>query len=237
LKFSITPATPKLHQKKLRQSLRAARRDLSPLQQKFAAQALAKNCSQLFVSSNFNQYLPQRNSHPSQPSQASQGLGELNLLSFRQLKIASYIAGDGEIQTQALHRFLVQQGHSIYLPIIQSNGQLQFGLKPHNRRLARRNRFGILEPLRNKALKAQQLDIIVLPLVGFTHNCDRIGMGGGFYDKTLNAMQSFAKKPLLIGLAHSLQQVEVLSTNPWDYPLDIIITDKTLFKRPAVRRW
>ncbi len=75
------------------------------------------------------------------------------------------------------------------------------------------------------------LDIILLPLVGFDRYGNRLGMGGGFYDRTLARLNHCdMKRPLLIGLAHHCQEVEQLQTQSWDIPLDIIATDKELIR-------
>src|SRR5690606_7992459 len=94
------------------------------------------------------------------------------------------------------------------------------------------NRFGILEP--NQAAQSidiQQLDLILLPLVGFDAQGRRLGMGGGYYDRSLAFKKVYKKLgPKLIGLAHAIQQVDALTVDIWDVPLDAIVTDKKLFK-------
>ena len=95
----------------------------------------------------------------------------------------------------------------------------------------KKNCFGILEPVfQKKQLKtALQMDLVMAPLVGFDEQGNRMGMGGGFYDRTLARLNNSAmKRPLLIGLAHHCQEVEQLQAQSWDIPLDIIATDKEL---------
>jgi 5-formyltetrahydrofolate cyclo-ligase len=69
---------------------------------------------------------------------------------------------------------------------------------------------------------------MLLPLVAFDKNGNRIGMGGGFYDHTLAYLniRKVWRKPKLIGLAHELQKVKQLQSNPWDIPLDGVVTEK-----------
>ncbi|MBT6938524.1 MAG: 5-formyltetrahydrofolate cyclo-ligase [Candidatus Marinimicrobia bacterium] len=89
----------------------------------------------------------------------------------------------------------------------------------------RKNQYGILEPISDDIISAEQLDILFMPLVGFDKNKNRIGMGGGYYDRTLAFKnQKTVKNPKLYGLAFDCQQVEKLETQDWDVPLDAIIT-------------
>ncbi len=94
----------------------------------------------------------------------------------------------------------------------------------------KKNCFGILEPVfQKKQLKtAKQLDLILAPLVGFDEQGNRIGMGGGFYDRALAHLISGEYRPLkpkFIGVAHELQKVTELSSEDWDVTLDAIVTE------------
>lgn len=91
------------------------------------------------------------------------------------------------------------------------------------------NRFGIPEPQQGPAhkLPTHLLDVVLMPLVGFDRAGSRLGMGGGFYDTTFAFKQQNPKgKPLLIGLAHSCQEVDSLQADNWDIPLGAIATEK-----------
>jgi 5-formyltetrahydrofolate cyclo-ligase len=72
-----------------------------------------------------------------------------------------------------------------------------------------------------------------MPLVGFDANCNRLGMGGGFYDRTLAylRLRRCWRRPLLIGIAHECQRVERLETNTWDVPLDLVVTEERIYRR------
>jgi 5-formyltetrahydrofolate cyclo-ligase len=94
---------------------------------------------------------------------------------------------------------------------------------PHTQRL-QRNRFNIPEPRRARPLAAQQMQVILLPLTGFDAQGNRLGMGGGFYDRSLRAPRR-RHPPLLVGVAHTAQQVDELPTEAWDIPLDKVVTD------------
>lgn len=85
--------------------------------------------------------------------------------------------------------------------------------------------FGIIEPgLSCPEIDLRRLDLIFMPLVGVDKNMRRLGMGGGFYDRTLAFKQGRpGLKPTLIGVAHQCQKVDTLPTNEWDIPLDDLI--------------
>ncbi|ORU91679.1 MAG: 5-formyltetrahydrofolate cyclo-ligase [Cycloclasticus sp. symbiont of Bathymodiolus heckerae] len=89
------------------------------------------------------------------------------------------------------------------------------------------NSFNIAEPLTTEKLPPKLLSTILIPLVGFDREGHRLGMGGGYYDRTLNFMlqKSCQKKPLLIGVGYSLQKVNHIQAQPWDVPLDAIVTE------------
>jgi len=143
-------------------------------------------------------------------------------------KIAIYLPNDGEIDTKYIKKFLKNKGFSIYLPILVDKS-LKFARVGKN---FIKNRFGIDEPISAQILNANQLNIIFMPLVGFDQFKNRIGMGGGFYDRTLsfkNRQQNY-KNPQLYGLAFDCQEVTKLNTKPWDVPLDAVITPTTIYR-------
>ena len=84
------------------------------------------------------------------------------------------------------------------------------------------NEYGIPEPISNKLVYP---DIIIVPLVAFDKNLNRIGYGGGFYDRYIKKIKK-DKKIVLIGLAYSFQKVKKILTNNYDMKLDYIVTEK-----------
>ena len=190
---------------RLRRQLRQKRRDLTPMQQQRAAIGL---CRQL----------------KTQP------------LFVRSRHIAVYLPNDGEIDPRPLIEVAWQLGKHIYLPIVgkntgqKKNRRLQFQrFDPHTQLF--NNRFGIAEPKFDpkRLRKAQHLDLVLMPLVGFDATGGRMGMGGGFYDCTFAFRKNHSRlSPSLIGLAHECQQVDQLSLASWDIPLDAIATDRRL---------
>ncbi len=144
--------------------------------------------------------------------------------------IAAYLPFDGEVDLRPL---IARHPKRFWLPIIQRNGSLRFrsarGLRSGHRPGAR-NRFGIVEPRASAMSTAHGMDIILLPLVGFDRQGHRLGMGAGFYDKTLSKLRR--PRPVLIGIAFACQQVNQLPHDPWDIPLDAIITEHGLRRFP-----
>ena len=152
---------------------------------------------------------------------------------LRAKRIGIYLANDGEIDPSLLMGIALNAKKSCYLPIIHplQFNRLYFGQYREGAQL-KSNRFGILEPQFNATTIAPlwTLDLIFLPLVAFDRSGSRIGMGGGFYDRTLAAFANQPRKPSLIGLAHSCQEVDSISQQSWDIPLDQIITDREIIR-------
>lgn len=92
------------------------------------------------------------------------------------------------------------------------------------------NRYGIPEPSDARPLRARQLDVLFVPLVGFDDQGYRLGMGGGYYDATLAYRRRgrAGKKPLLIGVGYECQRVASLPHDPWDTQLDAMLTERQL---------
>ena len=138
--------------------------------------------------------------------------------------IALYISFDGEISTEKLIKILWMQGKPVYLPVLHPfnpNHLLFLRYLPETPML--KNKFGIWEPKLNvqNVLPLKELDILFTPLVAFDKQGNRLGMGGGFYDRTLQNWRNSSFIP--VGLAHQCQQVEQLPTEVWDVPLHQIL--------------
>ncbi len=170
---------------------------------------------------------------PAQQAHAS-ALLLRHLLQFpafmRGSQIALYIANDGEINPAPIARQLWDMGKQCYLPVLrpETKRELWFvEFTPHTHLIP--NHLGIPEPnhLLNHKLPAHLLDVVLMPLVAFDRSGARLGMGGGFYDRTFAFKQHKPNgKPLLIGLAHSCQEVPALHVDNWDIPLAAIATEQ-----------
>ncbi|MGX2970453.1 5-formyltetrahydrofolate cyclo-ligase [Ursidibacter sp. B-7004-1] len=136
--------------------------------------------------------------------------------------LAFYLPFNGEISPLPLIEKLRSMGKKIYLPVLHpfSSHQLLF-LRFDDEADLSPNRFGILEPKLDvrKVLPISELEMIFVPLVACDTQGNRLGMGGGFYDRTL----SQAKHLISVGLAHQCQQLECLPLESWDEPLDYIV--------------
>jgi len=153
---------------------------------------------------------------------------------LRSNRLACYLANDGEIDPEYIIRSAWNLRKQVYLPVL-SPFQNKLYFAPYLPGMAMRlNRFSIWEPACNPAkwLNARQLDLILLPLVAFDESGNRLGMGGGFYDRSLAFRNSRAGslRPKLIGLAHELQREQQLAANSWDIALDMIATEERVIK-------
>jgi 5-formyltetrahydrofolate cyclo-ligase len=148
--------------------------------------------------------------------------------------IAGYLAFDGEIDPAPLLQRALEMGKQVYLPILAGNPQEHLVFAPYRSDTKLKpNRFGIPEPQigNEELLTPQYLDLVLTPLVAFDASGTRLGMGGGFYDRTfafLNHPGHFSK-PRLFGLAYELQRVDHLPRQPWDVPLQGIITERAFY--------
>lgn len=138
-------------------------------------------------------------------------------------RIAIYLSNDGEVNTRGFIQSLWQQNIEVYLPVIHPfcAGNLLFLRFDKDTKMTK-NKYGIEEPTLDVRFVCppNNLDIIFTPLVAFDGEGNRMGMGGGYYDRTLAHLEQIST----IGLAHDCQQVAKLETQPWDIPLDCIVT-------------
>lgn len=191
----------------LRRFLRRQRQALSQHEQRFAARRL---CQQLKT------------------------LPEIR----RARRLSLYLPVNGEIDPMPLLPWLRKRNVEVYLPVLRpfSANTLWFvAYRPGTPMV--KNRFGIWEPdlrfgaQRRNRLPAWALDTLIVPLVGFDNNANRMGMGGGFYDRSLAFMHRPGPSPTLIGVAHACQQVASLPVEPWDVPLQAVVSDQGCVRR------
>lgn len=142
----------------------------------------------------------------------------------RRLRVGLYWPVDGEIDPRLVMQSLpLSQG---FLPVLDPSGanRLLFAAWGPETALAM-NRFGIPEPQlsQTRRVPVWSLDVMLVPLVAFDNQGHRLGMGGGFYDRTLVGYRKWPRRPLLLGLGYSFQQVSAIATNSWDVPMDMVI--------------
>jgi 5-formyltetrahydrofolate cyclo-ligase len=184
-----------VNRNEIRANIRAARRSISPEQQAVLGQQACENM-----------------------------LSKIKYLAVKH--VAVYLTNDGELDSEPLIQALWERGIKVYLPKLHpfSKGNLLF-LAYTQQTPMLRNTLGILEPVLDirGLILPEQLNLIVTPLVAFDKNGNRMGMGGGYYDRTLVNWEK-AGTPLPIGYAHDCQQVDHLSCEHWDIPLPTIVT-------------
>ncbi|OFC71369.1 5-formyltetrahydrofolate cyclo-ligase [Alteromonas confluentis] len=149
--------------------------------------------------------------------------------------VAAYLENDGEVGLQAVINSANQADKILSLPVIHPfNRQHLLFLRYHQNTVLTRNRFNIQEPVLRcpDVVPFSHHQLILMPLVGFDADGNRLGMGGGFYDRVLAPYRHRENRPLLIGTAHDCQHVDHLPIEPWDFPLDMVITPSHVF-RPA----
>lgn len=148
-------------------------------------------------------------------------------------RIAFYMANDGELDPAPLLYIAWSMGKSCYLPVLTANHDKSLLFAPYEPGdPVAYNRFGIPEPdvAARHRVKARNLDLIVMPLVAFDDKGNRIGMGGGYYDRTLGYLKDRHSwmKPKLVGIGYSIQQVKAIDQQSWDVPLSCIATEAKL---------
>ncbi len=149
-------------------------------------------------------------------------------------RIAFYFPDDGEIDPTLAMAQAWSMKKRCFLPTLVHviGNRLRFAPATAGMSLAI-NRYGIPEPEvpRRSWRKAVALDLILLPLVAFDLAGGRVGMGAGYYDQTLAFLRqrNHWHKPRLLGLAHELQRTETVDTDPWDIPLDGVVTDRAYY--------
>jgi 5-formyltetrahydrofolate cyclo-ligase len=196
-----TTLNTKLDVKTLRNQYRHKRRQLSPAQQIEAGEQALENCQQYSTLETAD-------------------------------TIACYLANDGELDPSAIIHYAWKRQKRVVLPVIHpfSPGHLVFvQYTAHSPMFA--NRYGILEP-KVTALNLcplEQIQLIFTPLVAFDQTGNRLGMGGGYYDRTLAPIRRNHLAIELIGLAHPCQQALQLPNKPWDIALDGIATSQQYF--------
>ncbi len=152
-------------------------------------------------------------------------------LAVRARRVGVYLDCGSELPTSALIRRLRAHGIAVAAPRIGRGHRMQFVRLGPSVRL-RRNAHGIAEPLAARPVRAAELDVILLPLLGYDAAGNRLGAGGGYYDRLFARLPDW--RPLRFGLAFAVQGVRQLPTLPYDRPLHGVITERgiTRFRHP-----
>ncbi len=190
-----------MNREKLRKKIRQQRRDLTPEQRWQKSELLAYNIAKSHVFHNSR-------------------------------RIACYMAMDGEIDLMPIMEIAWAMGKEVYLPVLSTpNNKLWFA-KFHVNDKVVPNKYGILEPVmtKRKRISTRAIDLVITPLVAVDAQGNRVGMGGGYYDKSFAFLRNRQKwfKPRLMGAAYDFQCVDKLTPQAWDIPLHSIATESSL---------
>lgn len=188
----------------LRQQIRAARAALSPDFCRDAAHALVERVALLPV--------------------------------FRQAQhIAGYRAIKGEMDPALLLAAALAAGKQVYLPVLFGKTEPMRFAPYVPGSVLKANRLGIPEPAVgvDELLAPHALDLVLTPLVAFDVHGNRLGMGGGFYDRTFAFCHTPGPRPFLLGLAYELQKIPPFERQPWDVPLDAVATEAAIYRKES----
>ena len=192
---------PATNRQTLRRELRARRRALDPAARSHAAQAFIKLIS------------------------------ELDCYRFAR-HIAAYVAVAGEPDPEPLMQLAIRQGKQVYVPRVplERSGLLRFFAWQPGLRM-QPNRLGIPDPDPDPAseITSHRLDLVLTPLVAFDTHGHRLGMGGGYYDRTFAFLKTGVTQPLLLGLAYEFQRLERIDEASWDVPLAGVVSERQVY--------
>jgi 5-formyltetrahydrofolate cyclo-ligase len=149
----------------------------------------------------------------------------------RARRIGMYLAVGGEVDCSTILERVISAGREVYLPVLGGPALRFARYRPGDPLIS--NRFGIGEPdvAAIHMLSGRQLDVVLTPLVAFDGHGNRLGMGGGFYDRSFAFVhwRTAWQRPRLIGLAHEFQRVGNLRVEPWDVPLHSVVTETQVY--------
>ncbi|MBT4836805.1 MAG: 5-formyltetrahydrofolate cyclo-ligase [Methylococcales bacterium] len=184
-------------------------------------------------------YIRQKRKNLTDSEQQSKSVAIFNnSLQCKKLRFSKTIAGYFPHAGEASPLHILEQAHTQHktclFPVLKAKPSQSLYFFPHQLGAALTyNRFGIAEPRKTpRNIKPTwSIDVILMPLVAFDETGNRLGMGGGFYDRTLAYLKhrSYWKKPHLIGIAYEFQKIDNLKSNNWDIPLNEIITEKKVY--------
>lgn len=144
--------------------------------------------------------------------------------------VAGYRAVRGEVDIGASLAFLGEHGATITTPRLMGE-HLEFVVTDESTPVTA-GPFGIEEPTEGEIVPVHGHDVFLVPLVAFDRVGHRLGHGGGYYDRALASISglALADRPALIGIAHAFQQVAEIPPEPWDVPLDAIVTEDAVIE-------
>jgi 5-formyltetrahydrofolate cyclo-ligase len=163
--------------------------------------------------------------------QASEKISDIVIRSswFRRSKfVACYLPMREEVDTWSIIGRAWRMKKRVFAPLVEKNFAMQFCELTAESKLVF-SRYGLLEPQGGEIIAPRALDIVITPVVAFDDDDNRVGMGGGYFDRTFSFLRNrqYLFHPKLIGLAYSCQRVEKITPNPWDIRVFRVINEKT----------
>ena len=149
----------------------------------------------------------------------------LKINNFSNKNVGGYYPSNYEIDDLNILDFLEKKNFKVSLPVVKRENQMNF-YKWSKRDPFKINKFGIPEPVSTKVIYP---DILLVPLVAYDSNLNRLGYGGGFYDRYIEKIEKI-KKVTKIGLAFSFQKISRIPINQYDKKLDFIVTEKEILR-------
>lgn len=144
--------------------------------------------------------------------------------------VAFFWPMETEVDLRELMGSALAHGKRCYLPVMRTDGRLWF-VRYRAGDTLRENRKGIPEPrwTPRDLLAPRLLDLVCMPLAGFDRNGTRLGLGGGYYDRTFDfRLREGGTQPRLVGVAFACQEMESIPREAWDVPLDAVVTEREL---------
>ncbi|WP_158880267.1 5-formyltetrahydrofolate cyclo-ligase [Rhodanobacter sp. L36] len=145
-------------------------------------------------------------------------------------RVAGYWATNGELPLNLVIPPLASRGQQFLLPVIGDGKRLRFAPWQSGEDVLP-NQHGIPEPAQpRELLEPFQLDLVLVPLLGFDRRGHRLGYGGGYYDRSFAFLNEQVRptEPLLVGIAYAFQELPRIEDASWDVPLDFIATELEL---------
>lgn len=148
-----------------------------------------------------------------------------HLCFIKNINIALYHSTGNEVDLSYLRKTDFATDKQYVLPVICDRQNMVFKTHDTSDPLTK-NKYEILEPQDGQVIHQTEIELCLLPLVGFNRQGARLGMGGGYYDRYFEYNKSQEKPTILAGIAYDFQENDTITPEPWDVPLDIIFTNK-----------
>jgi 5-formyltetrahydrofolate cyclo-ligase len=154
----------------------------------------------------------------------------------RSRTLSAYWPVGGELDLRPLIDLALRLGKRVYLPIVDFPARRLHFARFRDGDSLRVSGYGLSEPHGSapQRIDPWRLDLVLLPLVGFDSHGTRLGMGGGYYDRTFGGIDTRTswRRPRLVGVAYELQHVGRLERATWDVPIDAVVTDRATYRFP-----